>query len=148
MDTGGLPNPFDQPTATNYHNGLVPLYALAFARNLDLLGGTPCWGGSYGAEVEAHELFHTLGAVQLSAPNSNGLGHCTDEPDLMCYPEGGVNTRHVCRGYIKVLDCGGDDYFNVNPPEGSYLATHWNTARSSFLGDQPIDGVPVRVRRP
>jgi hypothetical protein len=147
MDTGPFPNPFDQPTPTNYHNGLVPLYALAFATNFALLGGTPCWGGSNGADTESHELFHTLGAVQLSAPNSNGFGHCTDVPDLMCYPEHGVGVRQVCPGYARILDCGGDDYFNVNPPQGSYLATHWNTARSSFIGDSLLDGVPVKVPR-
>jgi hypothetical protein len=148
MDTGALPNPFDQPTPTNYHNGLVPLYALPFATNFSLLGGTPCWGaGTTGADTEAHELFHTLGAVQLSAPNSNGYGHCTDAPDLMCYTEHGVSVHQACAGFAKVLDCDGDDYFNANPPQGSYLTTHWNTANSSFLGDSPLDAVPVKVPR-
>jgi len=147
-DTSPLPNPFDQPTATNYHNGLAPLYALPFATNFSLFGGTPCWGGgSTGADTEAHELFHTLGAVQLSAPNSNGLGHCTDAPDLMCYSEHGVNVHQACPGYAKILDCGGDDYFNANPPSGSYLTTHWNIANSSFLGASPLDAVPVKLPR-
>lgn len=32
-----------------------------------------------------------------------------------------------------LIDCNGDDYFNVNPPIGSYLADHWNVADSMFL---------------
>ena len=146
-DTSPLPNPFDQPTATNYHNGFDPGYALAFANNFAFLGGTPCWGGTGGSATEAHELFHTLGAVQLSAPHSNGYGHCTEDPDLMCYPEHGVSVHRDCPGYAKVLDCLGDDYFNANPPQGSYLATHWNTANSSFLGASVLDSVPVKVPR-
>jgi hypothetical protein len=32
-----------------------------------------------------------------------------------------------------LLDCNHDDYFDPDPAPGSYLATHWNMARSSFL---------------
>ncbi|GAA0601525.1 glycosyl hydrolase [Kribbella sandramycini] len=86
--------------------------------------------GCWGFNAAAHELGHTLGAVQSSAPNYNG--HCTDEWDLMCY---GSDTRVVCadKDNDRLLDCNKDDYFNTNPPAGSYLATHWNLANSDWL---------------
>ncbi|HUR47946.1 MAG TPA: hypothetical protein VMY88_00250 [Acidimicrobiales bacterium] len=149
MESRPLPNPFDQPTATNYHDGLVPMYALIYRSPAAAYPPFLCWGlGSTGADTELHELFHTLGAVQLSAPNSNGLAHCTDGPDVMCYPEFGKKVENRCfRSTSKVLDCNGDDYFNVAPPDGSYLSTHWNTAKSSFLGDSPLDALPFELRR-
>jgi len=85
-----------------------------------------CWGFN----AAAHELGHTLGAVQSTAPNYNG--HCSDEWDLMCY---GSDTRVACadKDNDRLLDCNKDDYFNTNPPAGSYLATHWNIANSAWL---------------
>ena len=108
-----------------------------------------CWGrGGTGARTELHELTHSLGAVNLSAPNSNGFGHCTDDHDIMCYGERGVNTKPRCAVRVELLDCGADDYFNVRPNAGSYLSTHWNTANSRFLGDALVDNVPVVIPRP
>lgn len=88
-----------------------------------------------------HELAHTLGAVQDSAPNSSGAGHCVDEADIMCYDddEGGpTQTRLDCPGpapftFDELFDCGGDDYWNAAPAAGSYLAANWNTYDSDFL---------------
>lgn len=109
-----------------------------------------CWGrGGSGARTELHELTHNLGAVNLSAPNSNGFGHCTDDHDLMCYGERGVSTVPRCATPVEQLDCGSDDYFNARPSAGSYLSTHWNTANSRFLGDAVVhDAVPAEIPRP
>lgn len=93
-----------------------------------------CWSGS----AVAHEIFHTLGAVQKSAPRSDTALHCRDEKDLMCYAGAAgtsVYTSSTCTTTIldERLDCNKNDFFHTNPPTGSYLATRWNTARSAFL---------------
>ena len=101
-----------------------------------------CWSPvgyiDVSSEVGAHELSHTLGAVGDTAPHSSartgGRSHCTDGIDLMCYNDGGGEPHLVCAdAYPPTLDCNKDDYFNPNPPAGSYLATHWNPARNVFL---------------
>jgi hypothetical protein len=105
-------------------------------------------------EVALHEVSHTLGAVQQSAPNSSGTtaggapaGHCADEWDLMCYSDGGSVPPFVdsnCDGAatlppdpygpdFEAWDCNKDDYFNTAPAGGSYLDTHWNLADSTFV---------------
>ena len=115
----------DQPGSTNANNGRYPMYARVDAQ---------CWGRA-DHSTEAHELVHTLGGVQRSAPNSTAYGHCTDESDLMCYADGsGSVMRSVCAAAgEEYLDCRHDDYFSSNPSASSYLGTHWNTARSGFL---------------
>ncbi|HUR49986.1 MAG TPA: hypothetical protein VMY88_10745 [Acidimicrobiales bacterium] len=111
--------------------------------------GPMCWGnGGMGALTETHELLHLLGSVMPSAPNSNGLGHCRDEVDIMCYSEGGVETFTRCSTEVEALDCGSDDYFNARPQLGSYLSYNWNTANSKFLGAAPEDNSPVEIPRP
>ncbi|MGH8972050.1 MAG: Calx-beta domain-containing protein [Acidimicrobiia bacterium] len=104
----------------------------------------PCWGrGASGHSTEAHEFLHTLGGVQASAPNASLNGHCLDESDLMCYADAKIlQTRDVCDvNHEAVLDCGDDDYFNPSPEPGTYLASHWNTAHSSFLAHD--EGIPA-----
>lgn len=148
----------DNPTPTNIHNfgydfPLVPQVAVSFRMPFPLPNwqevAPACWGsGAMGALVESHELLHTLGAVNPSAPNSNGLGHCTDELDIMCYSEGGVETVPRCAVKVEMLDCGSDDYFNARPQLGSYLSLNWNTANSRYLGPSPEDPVPTEIPRP
>lgn len=82
-----------------------------------------CWG----TWTLVHELGHTLGAVPLSAPNSDGGWHCSDSLDFMCY--GGVQ-RQVCP--VVTFDCGNDDYFD----HGGWW---WDVADSPFLRASPTD---------
>ena len=101
---------------------------------------TACWG-----HASAHELLHTLGAVQNSAPNSSGAGHCTDEVDVMCYRDTTATvTRQVCSRAGQV-DCNNDDYFHPNPKPSSYLATAWNVADSRFLETGAAPAPPART---
>ena len=132
----------DRASSDNWNNGNAPtgMVARVDAR---------CWG-STGVPAEAHELMHTLGGVQDSAPNSTARfggaagGHCSDEYDVMCYDDDGTGpsaTTIVCSNTSgnRRFDCGHDDYFHTHPPSGSYLARHWNTADSRFLdGALPV----------
>lgn len=90
------------------------------------------------AKVEAHELAHTLGAVQGGTPHHSTSSHCTDDHDLMCYDDG-AGLRIVCASTSNEmrLDCQHDDYFSTNPTAGGYLDTHWNLADSRWLEPGP-----------
>jgi hypothetical protein len=108
-----------------------------------------CWSGP----TAAHEIFHMLGSVQRGAPHFDDTGHCTDDRDLMCYQsEGGRRVYIRCSRAVgdHRLDCGKDDYFNTSPRPDSFLARHWNTARSSFLyyGGPAMPNLPRRVPAP
>jgi hypothetical protein len=97
-----------------------------------------CWGAP-GQSVEAHELMHTMGGVQTSAPHATSKAHCWDESDRMCYSDGsGSVMRQTCpTSHENAFDCNHDDYYFAGaPPAGNYLATHWNVANSVFLSNQ------------
>ncbi|GIH03315.1 hypothetical protein Rhe02_13820 [Rhizocola hellebori] len=92
--------------------------------------------GCWTAGVAAHELGHTLGAVNNNAPNASGAAHCVDEYDVMCYKDGpNVVLRFSCpdRSFDNRLDCNHDDYYHTNPPAGSYLSQNYNVADNLFL---------------
>lgn len=154
-----VPGAGDNPTPANAHNfgydfALVPQVAVSFRLPFPLhdwqKAPPMCWGsGAMGAMVEVHEVLHTLGAVNSGSPNSNQMGHCTDDLDIMCYSEGGVETVPRCAIEVEALDCGADDYFNARPPLGSYLSYSWNTANSRYLGPATLeDSVPIEIPRP
>ncbi|GAB2855280.1 hypothetical protein GCM10027026_01170 [Myroides odoratimimus subsp. xuanwuensis] len=114
----------------NRNDGEMPAYALI---------DTTCFGEAADHVIVTHEIAHTLGAVQPDAPHASVAGHCTDEFDAMCYADADdVEMREFCpEGEELLFDCNNDDYFNTRPPAGSYLATHWNMARSPFLDVVP-----------
>lgn len=124
----------DTPGLTNLNNG-GPMFGRT---------DSGCWGGT--KSVEAHELMHTLGGVQYSAPHSSGAAHCTDAYDRMCYVDSATTQLTVLcpeTAHARLFDCNHDDYFTTNPAVGSYLATHWNTASSSFLETvEPVSPSP------
>lgn len=102
-----------------------------------------CWTGA----IVVHEIVHMLGGVQTSAPHSTAGNHCNDGNDPLCYNDGTARSKqnNDCpRVDAFRLDCGHNDYFSTQPPRGSYLATHWNVANSSFLigGGPPMPVVP------
>ena len=142
--------PDDRPGADNANNGDGQPGTVARVDR-------GCWG-RIKPSIEAHELVHLLGGAQSSAPNGNNNFHCTDDADVLCYDDDGVldglvwahgrqvPLRSVCGlAHERLLDCGHDDYFHTDPPPGSYLATHWNVAASSFLTSE---GPAARGRRP
>ncbi|MDQ1715512.1 MAG: hypothetical protein QOC60_1457 [Frankiaceae bacterium] len=104
----------------------------------------------------AHELGHTLGAVPPTAPHHSYNFHCYDGlADVMCYDDGTLPaplTAGKCPpDQLATMDCGHDDYFNTNPAAGSFLATHWNVARSALLASvnpprwDPVPNPTVRI---
>jgi hypothetical protein len=109
-----------------------------------------CWSPG----VAAHEVGHTLGAVNNNAPNASGFAHCVDEWDVMCYRDNpNAQLRFVCpdRAHDQRLDCNHDDYYHTNPPAGSYLATFFNVADNLFLirgGGPPAGGNLARSATP
>ena len=121
------PNPATNLSDGGQSSALVAQLARNGGWDTDGIGGpTIRWGPQ-------HEVSHLLGAVNTSAPHSDGSGHCTDEYDAMCNGDPNAATCTPLATAKVLLDCGADDYFAVNPAPGSYLDTHWNTYDSSFL---------------
>lgn len=128
--------PDDKPTADNANN-IYYGYSVVWYH---------CW--NYG---EPHELMHSLGSVNLSAPHKTAGYHCYDQHDVMCYDDDGNSTtypiQYICKRYDSNLkyyidawrfDCGHNDYFAGKVSSTSnYLYNHWNTAKSRFLYPNP-----------
>ena len=110
----------DRPGSDNFHNNWATYSRVDAIANC------------FGANAIAHEFGHTIGAVQDTAPHAIEPGHCSQRFDMMCYASGSTMD---CPQWDqeRLPDCGADDYFNVTPTAGSYLATHWNLANSVHL---------------
>ena len=131
----------DSPWATNVANvGAHSRYAYLEGGGADFFGSEQL--ASQYADQMLHEVMHTLGAVQPSAPHFSGGAHCYELYDVMCYtPRDGTVDEYLRNCDLigeapnpgKPLDCGADDYFNPSPAPGSYLAAHWNLYDSGFL---------------
>ena len=131
----------DSPWATNVANvGAHSRFAYLEGGGADFFGSEQL--ASQYADQVLHEVMHTLGAVQPSAPHFSGGAHCYELYDVMCYtPKDGTVDEYLRNCDLigeapnpgKPLDCGADDYFNPSPPPGSYLAAHWNAYDSGFL---------------
>ncbi len=127
----------DRPGPENWNNGNgnTPLYAIDYGID-----------DHEGPSIVLHELSHSLGAVQNSAPHATERYHCTDGLDVMCYNDGsetGANYTTSACPEGEVYDCGHDDYCHAGPQAGSYLATHWNLCGQN---NSYIDlGAPVMV---
>lgn len=123
----------DRPGSENYNNTRA-----GYGRIDDT-----CLNNGFDGRVEAHELMHTLGAVQGSAPHATDSGHCTDDYDRMCYDDdgpGGDKISVVCSsGNEWRFDCRNDDYFHAAAPcgAGGYLSGHWNSAENRYLARTP-----------
>jgi hypothetical protein len=133
----------DQPSAASNANN-QPWARFSMLRLVD--GGSP-----EGLAIAfQHEAGHNMGAVQNSAPHSSGSNHCYETNDIMCYNDGGSyfagggTLQPNCPGTtatgMYVFDCNGDDYYNVAPDDGSYLADHWDVSRSSWLTAPGVSG--------
>lgn len=138
IEGGGVMSLDDSPSSGNANNrpGLVGYVALPEGPSTQpVVAAFP--------QTLLHEMTHTMGAVQPSAPNSTSAGHCIDGKDVMCYddlsPEGLYYSDAVCPGGGDLelagfaYDCNRDDYFNPAPAAGSHLATHWNVFNSKYL---------------
>lgn len=126
--TAGATSPEDdRPDAANVSNAGGQLGVVGFG----------AWGS---VEGPAAVLARALGAVQRTAPHASASGGCTDGADPLCYDDlaiGAPLTSTCPASGRYLLDCGGDDYFSTAPVPGSWLASHWNIADSTFLSDDP-----------
>ena len=156
------PNQGDPNNTVSNSNGIIPVtFVNSDPNSLDYcgIGDSPTddsptgvnsqpssnlaivWKTCWNAYTTIHEVMHTLGAVQATAPNATNGGHCTDGIDIMCYDDSSGSSRSSTAQKViclssdyrpgGLLDCNANDYFSINPTPGSYLATHYNVANNS-----------------
>lgn len=131
----------DDRLSTSNANNVSTGYAVEYRWN-----ATPHW------DILLHEVLHTMGGVQDSAPHSTGAAHCYEGADIMCYDDKGpkaylfqyhANDCARLSGYGRI-DCfrsnpDGGDYFAPFPASGAYLTKFWNVAAhaNAFMYHSP-----------
>jgi hypothetical protein len=131
----------DTSPGTGNANNTGPAYALIDAISENAAVGEPDpnpfgYNSGWSSWPVVHEVLHNFGAVQLQAPDADGGWHGNDEHDVMTY--GKQVTPECTSGPTpERIDCGGDSYFNANPPTGSWLDTHFNLATDSVWIEEP-----------
>ena len=118
------------------------------ANSLPQSGQASIWANCWNAHTTVHEIMHTLGAVQSTAPHATFSNHCFDGIDPMCYDDGSLNSvqQLICPSTPYrpggLLDCNADDYFAISPPKGTYLSDHFNIANNSpYIQNIPYSGI-------
>jgi hypothetical protein len=105
------------------------------------------FSGCLSQSTVMHEMGHTMGAVQRSAPHSTAYGHCWDQYDVMCYDDGGTphGMRTICPASQEQYDCNFDDYYDTKPETGEYLASHWNQGWTGNSWLSPVTPAKLSV---
>lgn len=94
----------DRRSLQNHNNGTRAMYATVFGSR------------HFGTTIPLHELAHSMGAVQPSAPRGDRTAHCTGSGDVLC--RGGSSTLRFDRHH--------DSYFSTATRAGQWLHHHWN----------------------
>lgn len=118
------------------------------------LGGRDVADTVYPAQLIAHEMTHSLGAMTASAPHDSSVNplHPTDCWDLLCYDNqtagqtysNGCGTKatasDLARSHLR-LDCNRDDYWapatDAGAPAAAWTRQRWAVSSSSFLYGNP-----------
>lgn len=111
--------------------------------------------GDLAAVAIAHEIMHSLGAVNGLSPNRNtqNSAHPADCMDIVCYRPLSTAGQYDACGNVNYsnpeafrIDCNKNDYFNKAPGSGNHLYTHFNIATDSTFIFGGKDGSALRVQ--
>ncbi|HEX8073970.1 MAG TPA: hypothetical protein VF545_03220 [Thermoleophilaceae bacterium] len=126
--------------SANNWNNTTSMYSVVWR------GRTDAEPGTWHTYVPMHELFHTLGAVNVTAPQGTKNSHCADGIDVMCYDDGGMYPGQyyhegTCPSSNPVaIDCRQDTYFDTRTEPNTWISWYWQLGWSGnnfFAFDGP-----------